>query len=417
MKQKGVLNWKQYFKNQNLLTDALKFQEWDKQNLDITEKQTLIKDLTRTRNDDPYFKKETTQKNLQLLATFYCQQNSVDYQQGMLEIVVPFLLLKNKEFPLSKCYAYYNSFMNLYFPKFLEQKAVGQNKELAHVLSAIQFCEILIKYHCADFYSKLMQIEEFNLSMVITQFLMTLFAKGTPIPLVYVIFDQFMQRNNPNYVFYMAAAFLDIKKEKINQLWINNKDGLLPFLNKDLKNLTSEDDVLSIFQIADQLFITTPQSFDNMIEQTSFHDKSILSVEEIKDLCSIGTNLLSQCLYIFCPELVSQCFKHTQNIQNNKQFQLYLIDIRDEKKRIKLSHLVNDKKIIIKKKYLNKLNQDVHYCIVVSSKASLQKGLDLVQQLIMSGQKHISILKGGEEEITLFIKKYNKGGKDGCILM
>ena len=35
----------------------------------------------------------------------------------------------------------------------------------------------------------------------------------------------------------------------------------------------------------------------------------------------------------------------------------------------------------------------------------------------MNGQKHISILKGGEEEITIFIKKYNKGGKDGCILM
>lgn len=34
---------------------------------------TLIKDLTRTRNDDPYFKREKTQLNLKLLATFYCQ--------------------------------------------------------------------------------------------------------------------------------------------------------------------------------------------------------------------------------------------------------------------------------------------------------------------------------------------------------
>lgn len=86
----------------------------------------------------------------------------------MLEVVVPFLLLKNKEFPLPKCYAYFNSFMNLYFPKVLESKVYGERKELAHVMSAIQFSEILLKYHCADFYNKLVNIGEFNLSMVVT---------------------------------------------------------------------------------------------------------------------------------------------------------------------------------------------------------------------------------------------------------
>lgn len=60
MNPKSTLNWKQYFKNENMLTDALKFKDWDQQNLEIPDKQTLIKDLTRTRNDDPYFKKEST---------------------------------------------------------------------------------------------------------------------------------------------------------------------------------------------------------------------------------------------------------------------------------------------------------------------------------------------------------------------
>lgn len=55
----------------------------------------------------------------------------------MLEVVVPFLLLKNKDFPLAKCYAYLNSFMNIYFPKVLESKVYGERKELAHVMSAI----------------------------------------------------------------------------------------------------------------------------------------------------------------------------------------------------------------------------------------------------------------------------------------
>lgn len=58
--------------NENLLTDALKYRDWDHKNLEIPEKETLLKDLTRTRNDDPFFKKESTQKYMMLLATFYC---------------------------------------------------------------------------------------------------------------------------------------------------------------------------------------------------------------------------------------------------------------------------------------------------------------------------------------------------------
>lgn len=47
-----------------MLTDSLKFKDWDQKNLEIPEELTLKKDLTRTRNDDPYFKKESTQRNL-----------------------------------------------------------------------------------------------------------------------------------------------------------------------------------------------------------------------------------------------------------------------------------------------------------------------------------------------------------------
>lgn len=29
MNEKSTLNWKQYFKNENMLTDSLKFKDWD----------------------------------------------------------------------------------------------------------------------------------------------------------------------------------------------------------------------------------------------------------------------------------------------------------------------------------------------------------------------------------------------------
>jgi hypothetical protein len=34
--------------------------------------------------------------------------------------VIPFLLMKSQEFTLAKCYAYFNTFMNEFFPKVLE---------------------------------------------------------------------------------------------------------------------------------------------------------------------------------------------------------------------------------------------------------------------------------------------------------
>lgn len=35
------------------------------------------------------------------------------------QLIIPFLLLRDKNFRLSKCYAYLSGFMNKFFPKFL----------------------------------------------------------------------------------------------------------------------------------------------------------------------------------------------------------------------------------------------------------------------------------------------------------
>lgn len=77
---------------------------------------------------------------------------------------------------------------------------------MAHVLSSIRFCDILLKYHCANFYNSLLKMDEFNISMVVTPLIMTLFAKGTPISIVYLIFEEFMKRHNPNYLFFLVSA-------------------------------------------------------------------------------------------------------------------------------------------------------------------------------------------------------------------
>jgi hypothetical protein len=113
---------------------------------------------------------------LEEVATFYCKSNGINYQQGMLEVVIPFVLFHSKDFELRKCYAYFNSFMRKIFPRVLIQRIVGDKKELPHVLSAITLCEMLLKYHNPRIHQLFLK-NEIMLSMVVTQWLVTLFAK------------------------------------------------------------------------------------------------------------------------------------------------------------------------------------------------------------------------------------------------
>ncbi|CAD8117265.1 unnamed protein product [Paramecium sonneborni] len=391
---KAILKWREILLNENLLTDAYKFRDWDQVNLEIPEKETLIKDLTRTRNDDPYFKKESTQRNLMLLATFYCQQNSVNYQQGMLEIVAPFLVMKNKDFPIYKCYAYFNSFMNTYFPKVLEWNILQGEKQLAHVLCAIQFCEILLKYHCSDFYNRILKLEDFNLSMVVTPLIMTLFAKGTSLQLVFLIFDEYMKRKNPNYIFFMVTALFMIQRQEI--LSFEDSEELFMYLNKKLKCINYESDIQQLFERADELRDQTPQSYEQLIASTSFNDKSVLSVEDITELTQINKSYYFKCLFIEVSEMKSLLGKSKK--QSTKKIQLRLLDIRKDKKP-KLKEFV-PKEFIVKK-----ADGNLHTCLIMESNKTIEYAVKVAQDLILEGVRHVSILKGGFQQLSASIKQ------------
>lgn len=128
----------------------------------------LNKDLIRTRTTQEYFRKESTRKLLKRIATFYCIQNKVNYQQGLLEVVIPFALLKSKHIETRKCYAYFNSFMKKCFPRVLTQKTIENRKELPHAILAISLTQILLNFHCSLVY-EILKTNEIPLSMVVTQ--------------------------------------------------------------------------------------------------------------------------------------------------------------------------------------------------------------------------------------------------------
>jgi len=139
----------------------------------------------------------------------------------MLEVVIPFVLFHRKDFELRKCYAYFNSFMRKIFPRVLIQRMVGDKKELPHVLSAITLCEMLLKYHNPRIHLLFLK-NEIMLSMVVTQWLVTLFAKyyvqscrDTRITLVYLIYDYFIRKRNKNMIFYLSVGLIVSQEQNI----------------------------------------------------------------------------------------------------------------------------------------------------------------------------------------------------------
>lgn len=50
--------------------------------------------------------------------------------------------------------------------------------------------------------------------------------------------------------------------------------------------------------MADIVFRKTPKSYDTIIESTSFHEKTVLSMEDIKELINLSENYLSKSIFI-----------------------------------------------------------------------------------------------------------------------
>ena len=114
------LGWKKYLADEGVISDRVRFKNWNRDPFpgDLQ----VEKDLSRTRTEIPVMNKESVRKSLRDVAAFYCISNGVDYQQGLLELIAPFLLLKSKHFRTADCFAYFNSFMRNCFTSILSPK-------------------------------------------------------------------------------------------------------------------------------------------------------------------------------------------------------------------------------------------------------------------------------------------------------
>ena len=409
------LNWTPYLKDEKVAQDKFNFQKWDKGL--IPADKLIEKDLPRTRADLPLMKDPRVQKMLRDIAAFYCVSNNVEYQQGLLEIVAPFLLFKTKDFHTADCYAYFNSFMRKYFPNILTPKTINHSMKLPHLTTALTFCELMIQYHLSEIGQGLTK-NMVDVRTFVTAWIMTLFTKGTPIKLVFEIFDYYIKREDKLFFFYLVVGLLAMNEKTILKLIADDDNSMLiKYLNQSIKaeTLVDSDSVKKWFEMADTIKKTTPKSLEIYLNCLGFTGDAFLSLENIKELldCSRG-----KILYVYPSEIIA--FIRTQKEQpaktGDREINFKILDLRKNKEGKCIPYSIDmPSKIYKDHSLVVPLLQTVlveeknsHICLMVTGdedKEENEMAIAILEFLITNNKNYLSMLLGGYNSLIAEMEK------------
>lgn len=108
---------------------------------------------------------------------------------------------------------------------------------------------------------------------------MTVFARyclpdcrNVEVPLVYEIFNYYINKKDKNYLLYMAVALISIKKKDI---FLHAEDDQLhTYVNKNLKTIRDTDDLEVWFHRAEEIEAATPKSLISLTKKLGYSDRS-----------------------------------------------------------------------------------------------------------------------------------------------
>jgi len=410
---KKGLNWKKYLKDEKVALDALKFQKGRKNIND--DNPAIYKDLPRTRPEDPYFQKASNITALKEIACFYCSSNNINYQQGLLEIIVPFLKLRSATFRTKHCYAYFASFMRNYFPNILIPTIVNDLRELPHLNAAINYCGILLDYH-GNQIANILRERDLDLRTFVTPWVMTLFCKGTSMDLVYELFDKYMAQKDKLFLFYMVVALILMnEKEIIDANESGDEVRIITYLNRTLKedSFKKLEDVERLFEVAKRIKETTPLSFETSLKQIGLMDVGILSIQEFNEYLAQNVQLK---LEIYPFEIVNFLLRQaTGDVQEKsitypKTIEFKLLDCRKNKSTLMLPFSIELSEACFKSNEtlyaeLNEIcgsNLTTHFCIIKTNNFDKeeQKFVENVfKTLKRLNKNYVSIAIGGFQAV------------------
>eukprot|EP00927_Polykrikos_kofoidii_P029726 TRINITY_DN25653_c0_g1_i1.p1 TRINITY_DN25653_c0_g1~~TRINITY_DN25653_c0_g1_i1.p1 ORF type:complete len:1156 (-),score=215.73 TRINITY_DN25653_c0_g1_i1:152-3619(-) len=185
------------------------------------EMSALRADVRRTRASDPSFQSPEMHSRIEVLLTRFCIQERVHYMQGLHEVVAPFAFVqamapKESRFDDDIALACITSFTRRFTPYFHD----GDAFVALHI--SLLFFRQLVLYHHPDVHNLLAEagISPFLYAM---PWFLTLFAAKTPMSVLLRLWDQYLARNNPSFLPFLAVATLAADKAA---LFASQKDDL-----------------------------------------------------------------------------------------------------------------------------------------------------------------------------------------------
>uniref|UniRef100_A0AAV1VAJ8 TBC1 domain family member 23 n=1 Tax=Peronospora matthiolae TaxID=2874970 RepID=A0AAV1VAJ8_9STRA len=226
------------------------------ENLD--NQRVIAADAARTRSNELRFKEPETAELVVKLLTYYCKCRSIQYKQGMNEVLAPFLLLTEQRencterVPLAEGVVFqcFYALIDRYLPQ------VFVDKEFRSLQGSLQLYRLLMLYHDPELCHYLDQ-HDMTPELYVTPWFMTFFARSLPPDLVFCLWDLFLLEAGPYMLHFVAYALVAANREKIFEA----EFAMLPQVLSSL-TFSSHHELERIYASARAILKATPHSFN-----------------------------------------------------------------------------------------------------------------------------------------------------------
>ncbi|EEY61559.1 uncharacterized protein PITG_01878 [Phytophthora infestans T30-4] len=224
---------------------------------DLDNQRVVAADAARTRGNEPRFQQPETVELVVKLLTYYCKRRSIQYKQGMNEVLAPFLLLTEQRdgaperTPLAEG-AVFQCFYAL-IDKLLPHVFV--DKEFRSLQCSFQLYRLLMLYHDPALCHYLDQ-HDMTPELYVTPWFMTLFARSLPPEFVFYLWDFFLLEEDPYLLHFVAYALVAANRAKIFEADI----AMLPQVLSSL-TFSSRNELEQVCADALAFSELTPKSF------------------------------------------------------------------------------------------------------------------------------------------------------------
>ncbi|KRX10617.1 Rab-GTPase-TBC domain [Pseudocohnilembus persalinus] len=386
--------------------------------LNLPNQKVVKADALRTRGN---IYDDQLRQNLELLLTYYCKKNSIDYKQGLNELAAPFVYFSKIDLGLDTIYNYFNTFMNRFIPNLHRD-----NSDFSSLQCHFQILNLLFKYHDPQLFEYLLA-NDITTDIYAVSWFMTLFANKLSIDLLYLFWEVYIIQDDQYLVFFIALGLLISRRDKILQ-------GDPLFLPQVMSSITidSFDDFKKIFKIAIEKKFETPVSFFTKIESMNLFSKDtrhlkheIPLLEKMTTIPVYPMEILNQiypdhikCANLFCQKNINllanipgksllkqlkklvqmaQKIKEVKSLQLN-QIQFVKLDLREnmqgtgtlaQSSNIGVSQYSEKLSVQILQDY-NYCNGKMHICFIVNEFNQDIFSLEQIKQQKMQNQQSIN---------------------------